>query len=87
MQLHTIFQSSGEFIHSCLESGGRVLVCCWQGASRSASLVLAYIISYKGMPLEKALRSVKQKRDIRPHNNFLLQLINFEEQEIKNSVL
>ena len=53
------------------------MVVCWQGASRSATVVLAYLARYKGVGLNEALRRVKQKRDIRPNNFFLQQLIDY----------
>ena len=36
----------------------RVLVNCWAGISRSATLVLAYLMQHQGMTLHKALRQV-----------------------------
>ena len=54
-----------------------MMVVCWQGASRSATVVLAFLVRYKGVGLNEALRMVKQKRDIRPNNFFLQQLIDY----------
>ena len=45
---------------------------------RSATLVLAYLVRYKGMDLVEALRMVKEKRDVRPNNGFLQQLIDYQ---------
>ena len=35
------FEECGEWIKQSLDEGGRVMVVCWQGASRSATVVLA----------------------------------------------
>ena len=64
---------------AALKSGGHLLVNCWQGASRSTTMVLAYLVKYEKLNLAEALRLVKAKRDVRPNDGFLLQLIEFEE--------
>ena len=82
-------------MEEALQGGGKVLVNCWQGASRlvvqsnsssiliylptrSTTMVLAYLVKYKKMDLAEALRVVKEKRDVRPNNGFLKQLIYFQ---------
>ena len=42
--------------------------------------MLAYLIKYEHLQLTEALRLVKAKRDVRPNDGFLLQLIEFERQ-------
>ena len=46
---------------------------------RSATIVLAYLVKYEKLELTEALRLVRSKRDVRPNDGFLLQLIEFEE--------
>ena len=46
-----------------------------QGISRSATLVLAYLIIKKRMKLQDAIIAVKQKRSIAQNEGFMLQLI------------
>ena len=41
--------------------------------------MLAYLVKYENLQLTEALRLVKAKRDVRPNDGFLLQLIEFEE--------
>ena len=77
MKVIECFEECGEWIEQSIDGGGRVMVVCWQGASRSATVVLAYLARYKGVGLNEALRRVKQKRDIRPNNFFLQQLIDY----------
>ena len=66
-----------------MKSGGKVLVNCWQGASRSATIVLAYLVRCEGIHLPEALRLLRAKRDVRPNDGFLVQLIEWE-QKCKN---
>ena len=49
--------------------------CFSQGISRSATLVLAFLIIKKRMKLQDAIMAVKQKRSIAPNEGFMLQLI------------
>lgn len=59
--------------------GGRVLVHCTAGVSRSASVVLAYLVHSGGMSLRDTYRLVKGKRPIiAPNANFWEQLIDYE---------
>ena len=61
-----------------MESGGRVMVNCWQGASRSATVVLAFLMMHHNMELSAVLAQAKTRRDIRPNNGFLKQLVTLE---------
>mmetsp|Transcript_152 Transcript_152/g.203 ORF Transcript_152/g.203 Transcript_152/m.203 type:complete len:195 (-) Transcript_152:74-658(-) len=73
------FDDIVEFIHSAISSGGRVFVHCRRGKSRSASFVLAYLMSKHSHSLDDALEFVKQKRPIvRPNPGFINQLKEFE---------
>lgn len=57
------------------EEGSKVLVHCKMGISRSASVVIAYVMKAKNWNLHKALTYVKNKRTcIKPNENFLKQL-------------
>ena len=77
MKVNDCFDDCGEWMAERLSGGGRVLVVCWQGASRSAAVVLAYLVKYKQMGLQEAVTMVKEKRDIRPNNGFLQQLVDY----------
>lgn len=60
-------------------SGGKTLVHCVAGVSRSASLCLAYLIKHERMPLRKAFAHLRSRRpSIRPNTGFFTQLIEFE---------
>ncbi|XP_058507558.1 dual specificity protein phosphatase 13A family protein [Solea solea] len=69
------FNPAAEFIHQALTSGGKVLVHCAVGVSRSAALVLAYLMINHHLTLLTSVRCVQQKRWIFPNRGFLRQLI------------
>lgn len=67
---------SGQLWHSCCVSPpGRILVHCAVGVSRSATLVLAYLMIQHRMPLVEAIKTVKDHRGIIPNRGFLRQLV------------
>ncbi|XP_066476097.1 dual specificity protein phosphatase 13A-like [Tiliqua scincoides] len=73
------FYSAAEFIHKALTTpGGKILVHCAVGISRSASLVLAYLMIYHHLSLVKAIQTVKEYRWIFPNRGFLNQLRNLD---------
>lgn len=53
---------------------GRVFVHCLMGVSRSATLVLAFLMIFEGLTLREAAAAVKPHRDIFPNPGFLQQL-------------
>ena len=70
------------FIDSAISRGGSVLVHCFRGRSRSASVVIAYMMYKHHYKLEKAFAKVRSKRDcINPHVGFMAQLKLFESME------
>lgn len=56
---------------------GRIFVHCREGVSRSAALVLAYLVRDQEMQLRDAVRLVRSKREISPNEGFLQQLIDY----------
>ncbi|XP_028827352.1 dual specificity protein phosphatase 26 [Denticeps clupeoides] len=68
------FYPASEFIHKALSSGGTVLVHCAVGVSRSATLVLAYLMIRQNMTLVEAIKTVKDHRGVIPNRGFLRQL-------------
>jgi len=62
------------------EQNGRILVHCHQGISRSATLVIAYLMWLQGMDYKEGFRFVKEKRSIVcPNLGFMAHLAAFEE--------
>ncbi|KAH9858644.1 phosphatases II [Lenzites betulinus] len=63
------------WIHAAIAGGGRVIVHCMWGMSRSASVAIAYLIAQRGMTLGQAHSFVRSRRRIvRPNSGFLNQL-------------
>lgn len=70
------FDECSKFIDDAIKKDGKVLVHCSYGISRSASMVIAYLIKVKGMTYDDAYKLVKSKRDIvEPNNGFRKQLM------------
>lgn len=69
------FDECYKFIESGIEKGGKVLVHCAYGVSRSASIVIAYLIKKNGYTYEEAYEKVKKRRNIiEPNEGFKRQL-------------
>ena len=73
------FQEAADFIERALIGGGKVLVHCMVGISRSATIVLSFLMLKRGLSLEEAGRSVRRHREIRPNDGFLRQLVELEQ--------
>jgi len=70
-----------EDIDSALGRGRNVLVHCQQGVSRSAAIVIAYLIRKRGMSFDSALAFVRQRRPcIKPNSGFVRCLREWERQ-------
>ncbi len=79
-KLYVYFDLVADKIHSVHESdGGKAMIYCRAGMSRSASLCIAYFIKHHHMSLEDAFAYVKQRRPIiQPNVGFMRQLRDYE---------
>lgn len=78
-RLGIYFDRCADKINQVQSRGGRTLVHCVAGISRSASLCIAYLMKYHRMKLDEAYYHVKKRRPvIRPNVGFWRQLIDFE---------
>ena len=60
-------------------AGGRVLIHCQAGVSRSSTLAIAYVMARSHLAMLDAFRYVKSRRSIvAPNFNFMGQLLEFE---------
>lgn len=65
-----------DFIRDCVDSGGRVLVHCSQGVSRSVSVVVGFLMWRDDEAYERAFARVKEKRGVaNPNMGFACQLL------------
>uniref|UniRef100_A0A8C9ME43 Dual specificity phosphatase 2 n=1 Tax=Panthera tigris altaica TaxID=74533 RepID=A0A8C9ME43_PANTA len=81
VEISAWFQEAISFIDSVKNAGGRVLVHCQAGISRSATICLAYLIQSRRVRLDEAFDFVKQRRGvISPNFSFMGQLLQFETQ-------
>ncbi|CAG9317896.1 unnamed protein product [Blepharisma stoltei] len=68
-----------EFINAAINNGGKVLVHCFQGVSRSATVVIAYLMKFHNMRYSDAFEHVRHTREIiDPNFGFRRQLEEFE---------
>ena len=58
------FPQTYAFIQNAIDAGGKVLVHCRMGISRSATIVIAYLMKTLNMPYINVLAMVKSKRPI-----------------------
>uniref|UniRef100_A0A4W4FP06 Serine/threonine/tyrosine interacting protein n=1 Tax=Electrophorus electricus TaxID=8005 RepID=A0A4W4FP06_ELEEL len=73
------FPMTKEFIDGCLETGGKVLVHGNAGISRSAALVIAYLMETFGVKYRDAFNHVQERRFcINPNMGFVHQLQEYE---------
>ncbi|KFQ21689.1 Dual specificity protein phosphatase 13 isoform B, partial [Merops nubicus] len=73
--LSIYFYPVAHYIRAALNSPrGKVLVHCAMGISRSATLVLAFLMICENMSLVDAIQTVRSHRGICPNSGFLKQL-------------
>lgn len=82
------FCSTTQFIHEALsDPQNKVLVHCVMGRSRSATLVLAYLMMKHSLTVVDAIVHVRKQRCILPNHGFLKQLraldITLQEERLK----
>lgn len=69
-----------EFLDGAIRDGGCVLVHCAAGISRSTTVVLAYLMSRRGMTLRQAFEHTRASRSVVwPNRGFMRILIKLEE--------
>ena len=76
--LEDYFDEASKFIHDSLKVTN-TLVHCMAGISRSTTLLIAYLIRYRGMKSDDALSHVRSRRSIvNPNPGFWNQLKQYE---------
>lgn len=66
------FETTREFIRDALARGGRVLVHCFQGRSRSVAVCAMFMMCERGMTLEEAMAAIRAVRPrAMPNSGFM----------------
>jgi len=81
-----VFSQTGRWIAEALDASEeedttkhtKVLINCWAGISRSATLAIAFLMEQRNLNLKQAIRQVKLARDVSPNKSFLEQLVQYE---------
>lgn len=78
-RLAVYFDRCSDKIHQVHRGGGKTLVHCVAGVSRSATLCMAYLMKYQSMTLDQAYSHCKKRRPVvHPNVGFWKQLIEYE---------
>merc|ERR1712193_552702 len=73
------FSKVKEFIDECMSMQGKILMHGDGGMSRSAALMIAYMMETYGLPYKEAFGYVQQRRYcINPNGGFIRQLMEYE---------
>lgn len=76
-----VFERAFEFIRHVCRTGGRVLVHCREGRSRSPGLVMAWLMTDREMPVMEAFDHVRRvRRQVMPNAGFWEDLVDLEVQ-------
>ncbi|XP_012518701.1 PREDICTED: dual specificity phosphatase DUPD1 [Propithecus coquereli] len=82
--LSVFFYSAAAFINTALrDDHSKILVHCAMGRSRSATLVLAYLMIHRNMTLVDAIQQVAKNRSVLPNRGFLKQLRELDKQLVQ----
>lgn len=77
--ISSYFDTTFAFLENARKVDNVVLVHCFMGMSRSAAIVVAYVMKYKKWNLKTAYKFVREKRPIIDINiGFMYQLIDYE---------
>jgi len=69
------FHKTSAFIHNALERGGKVLIHCLKGISRSATIAAAFVIKEHSMTPTETVNILRKFRPcIKPNYSFMMQL-------------
>ncbi|XP_074660999.1 dual specificity protein phosphatase 3-like [Tubulanus polymorphus] len=82
--LSQYFYEAADFIENALRENGKLLVHCREGVSRSATLVIAFLMIKRRVQIRDAVRLVRRGREIYPNDGFVEQLCKLNDQLRKN---
>ncbi|CAJ0927234.1 unnamed protein product, partial [Mesorhabditis belari] len=77
--LSAYFDSVADKIKTVSDRGGKTLVHCMAGVSRSATLCMVYLMKHEKMTLRQAYNHVRSRRPVvRPNVGFWKQMVDYE---------
>ena len=81
VNIYEHFKTTHEFINKSLQEKQNILVHCYAGISRSATIVISYLMNLQKIPVGVAYKFVKEKRSIvEPNIGFCYYLEKFEKE-------
>jgi protein tyrosine phosphatase len=73
------FAAAYDFIEGAAKNGGKTLVHCHAGVSRSATIVVAYLMKKQGLSVDDAVAACKRGRPcIKPNRGFMSALLSYK---------
>ena len=73
--INEYFSKTNQFIDDAITKGGKVLIHCSAGISRSSSVTIAYLMYKENITFDNALKKVKNERSYcKPNDGFVEQL-------------
>ncbi|KAK6171499.1 hypothetical protein SNE40_019676 [Patella caerulea] len=85
-RLNVYFDCCADKIHQVACSGGKTLVHCVAGVSRSATICMVYLMKYYRVSLREAYLHVKKRRSvIHPNLGFWKQMVDYERTTLGSS--
>lgn len=82
--IRQIIGKTNTFIYDAIKAGGKLLVHCYAGISRSSSVVIAYLMAFHQFSFDFALRLLKNRRSIvSPNRGFRKQLAEYDQELIE----
>uniref|UniRef100_A0AC34F1R8 Dual specificity phosphatase n=1 Tax=Panagrolaimus sp. ES5 TaxID=591445 RepID=A0AC34F1R8_9BILA len=80
-RIKTHFKATNEFISNAVAGGGKVLIHCNAGISRSCTIAIAYVMWSEKKKYFDAFEQVKAARSVcRPNDGFMRQLREYEDE-------
>uniref|UniRef100_A0A914XVU5 Protein-tyrosine-phosphatase n=1 Tax=Panagrolaimus superbus TaxID=310955 RepID=A0A914XVU5_9BILA len=86
-RIKTHFKVTNEFISNAVAGGGKVLIHCNAGISRSCTIGIAYVMWSEKKKYFDAFQQVKNARSVcRPNDGFMRQLREYEDELFRFSM-
>jgi protein-tyrosine phosphatase len=60
--IYKFFDPFIEFVHNTIKNDGKIMIHCFMGSSRSAILVVLYLIHFKSYTMENSIKFITDRR-------------------------